>query len=244
MAAHCFFVACRREPRHADSHARSTGASTSDLAPRPFAPSSYGVGDGATQREISDSGALAADVGSADDNPDIFALPDWSEAALAARVPQTDAPRFYAKTRHVWIYPEPDISLQWVGFLWTGGSVRLKSTRPIYGPGCSFFYAILPWGYICTDANRGTIDPNDRLYRQLLRYSPRTDSPFLHRYGQASQLTRYFAFPGLGTPRNSDSGLDVANLPQNLIDFNPSRPASTRRTLRWLTARRSHTRLK
>ena len=138
--------------------------------------------------------------------------PDWSAASLAARKPKTDGPRFYAKTRHVWIYPEPDLASQWIGFLWTGGSVRLKRTRPVYGPGCSFFYAIEPIGYICSDGNRGTLDPHDPLYQQLLRYSPRTDSPWLHQYGHVRALTRYFAFPNAPrtTPANPDAGADNA----------------------------------
>ncbi len=151
-------------------------------------------------------------------------MPEWSEEALAGRVPETEAPRYYVKNRHVWIYPEPNIALQWIGFLWTGGSVRLKSARPIYGPGCSYYYAILPWGYICTDGNRGTLDPNDPMYRQLLRYSPRTDSPWPHRYGKASKLTRYFTFPAVPARGNSDAGLDIANESKSPIDFQSLSP--------------------
>jgi hypothetical protein len=146
---------------------------------------------------------------------EVPALPDWSPQATSARTPKLDGPRYYAKTRHVWIYPEPNLDSQWIGFLWTGSSVRLRSTRPIYGPGCSFFYAVEPIGYICTDGNRGTLDPNDRVYRQLLQYSPRTDSPWLHRYGEVKALTRYFAFPGEPNRRDtaSDAGLsDELNL--------------------------------
>ena len=139
-------------------------------------------------------------------------MPDWSTSALSERTPRTDGPRYYVKTRHVWIYPEPNLSLQWIGFLWTGGSVRLKHTRPVWGPGCTFFYAVDPVGFICSDGNRGTLDPNDRIYRQLLRYAPRTDSPWPHRYGQASALMRYFAFPGSPKPigTNSDAGAENA----------------------------------
>jgi hypothetical protein len=68
---------------------------------------------------------------------------------------------------------------------------------------------VQPIGYICTDGNRGTLDPNDRVYRQLLQYSPRTDSPWLHRYGEAKALNRYFAFPG-GLNAPNDSGVEQA----------------------------------
>lgn len=168
-----------------------------------------------------DSGVVDSRQASTQSILDTYAVPDWTEEALAKRTPITDGPRYYAKNRHVWIYPEPNIALQWIGFLWTGGSVRLKSTRPIYGPvGCSFYYAILPWGYICSDGNRGTLDPNDSLYRQLLRYSARTDSPWPHRYGRASALTRYFSFPA--APRRADAG---ANEPESLLDFHALSPS-------------------
>jgi hypothetical protein len=137
---------------------------------------------------------------------------------VAAREPKSDGPRYYAKTRHVWIYPEPNIDAQWIGFLWTGGSVRLKSTRPIYGQGCTFFYAVEPLGYICSDGNRGTLDPNDRVYRQLLKYSARTDSPWPHRYGQARALTRYFAIPGASS-RERDASIDAGASQAFDLDF-------------------------
>jgi len=189
------------------------------------APTNPSAQQPTSRGEGQDSGVLSAANESSDSNPDLLAIPEWSEAALAKRVPETDAPRYYVKTRHVWIYPEPNISLQWIGFLWTGGSVQLKSTRPIYGLGCSFYYAILPRGYICTDGNRGTLDPNDPLYHQLLRYSPRTDSPWPHRYGRASKLTRYFSVPGATVRHNADAGLDLANDSKSPIDFTALPPS-------------------
>ena len=97
--------------------------------------------------------------------------------------------------------------------------MRLKSARPIYGSGCSFFYAIQPWGYICTDGNRGTLDPSDPVYRQLLRYSPRTDSPWPHRYGKASKLIRYFSFPAAPAHHQSDAGSGIDDDIKSPIDF-------------------------
>ena len=73
-----------------------------------------------------------------------------------------EEPRIYAKSRFVWIYADPDARRQWIGYLRTGGSVRLKSTRPRVGPGCmTAFYAIEPTGYVCADGNRATLDAND-----------------------------------------------------------------------------------
>ena len=174
------------------------------------------AGAGATENELRVDDAVTNRV------------PEFTEEALAKRVPAADGPRFYAKNRHVWIYPEPNISLQWIGFLWTGGSVRLKSTRPIYGEGCTFFYAILPRGYICTDGNKGTIDQADKQYQQLLRYSPRVDSPWLHRYGQVKPLPRYFDFPGAvrgadaGTDDGTAASIDFRKLPASIHEAHTS----------------------
>ena len=68
------------------------------------------------------------------------------------------APRVYARTRYVWIRPEPDASKEWIGYLWTGGSVALRSGKPVFGPGCMNWYAIEPRGYVCVDGNRATLD--------------------------------------------------------------------------------------
>jgi len=186
-------TACSRE-RGKSSDARATLAVATDA--------SSATVDGARQTPPQASNGTGP--------PELPAMPDWSPRSLAARQPNTDGPRFYVKTRHVWIYPEPNIELQWIGFLWTGGSVRLKSTRPIYGPGCTYFHAIEPEGYICMDGNRGTLDPNDRVYRQLLKYAPRTDSPWLHRYGEAKPLKRYFAIPGASASKLDDAGVGLA----------------------------------
>jgi hypothetical protein len=191
------------------SRGRNANADRNSVSHPSATPDARTVSKTRSNEQLLGTAAAAPAASIVGDDPQ---LPDWSEQAIAARVPKIDGPRYYVKTRHVWIYPEPNLELQWIGFLWTGGSVRLKSTRPIYGPGCTFFYAVDPTGYICSDGNRGTLDANDRVYRQLLRYSPRTDSPWLHRYGQVSALTRYFAIPGAAANRDAsvDAGTEQA----------------------------------
>lgn len=109
--------------------------------------------------------------------------------------PEPDGPRLFAKTRFVWVWPEPSAQRQWVGFLWTGGSVRLKSEEPVAGPGCRKFYAIEPHGYVCVDERKATLDENDPVYRALLPFAPKVDTPEPHRYGESIGLPRYFATP-------------------------------------------------
>jgi hypothetical protein len=117
--------------------------------------------------------------------------PSASAAVLeepAVAPPATSGARLYARTRYVWIRPEPDASKEWIGYLWTGGSVALKSTKPVFGPGCLNWYAIEPRGYVCVDGNRATLDENDAVYRAVLPYAPNLSSPWPHQYGESLGL--------------------------------------------------------
>ena len=105
-------------------------------------------------------------------------------------------PRVYARTRFVWIRPEPDASKEWIGYLWTGGSVALKSAKPVYGPGCMNWYAIEPRGFVCVDGNRATLDASDAVYRAVLPYAANLASPWPHLYGESLGLTSELALQG------------------------------------------------
>jgi hypothetical protein len=109
--------------------------------------------------------------------------------------PPAEGPRIYAKTRFVWVYPEPDAGGQWLGYLRTGGSARLRSERPRPGPGCAAFYEVEPRGFVCGDGPRATLDPQDPIYRALLPYAAKTDTPWPHQYGESLGLVRYFSAP-------------------------------------------------
>src|SRR6478752_2636174 len=116
------------------------------------------------------------------------AAPGAAEDATSASDGASVA-RVYARTRYVWIRPEPDASKEWIGYLWTGGSVALKSAKPVFGPGCMNWYAIEPRGYVCVDGNRATLDANDAVYRAVLPYAPNLSSPWPHRYAESLGLT-------------------------------------------------------
>lgn len=105
------------------------------------------------------------------------------------------APRAYAKVRFAWIRPEPTTKSEWVGFLWTGGSVRLKSDKPIAGHGCQNFYAVEPRGYVCVDGERITLDKNDPVLRAIAPYRAKLDSPWPHEYGESIGLARFDDLP-------------------------------------------------
>ncbi|MBN1608945.1 MAG: L,D-transpeptidase [Polyangiaceae bacterium] len=126
-----------------------------------------------------------------------------SEARSDAALASDSKPRVYALSRHVWIWPEPDASLQWIGFLWFGGSVELKSTEPVAGAGCDRFYAIEPRGYVCVDGRRATLEANHPVLVAIRPYAPKVDTPWPHRYGESRGLKRYAELPADKPERHS-----------------------------------------
>lgn len=135
-------------------------------------------------------------VASARPSPEPSTPPAAASASVTDSVPPPVAgPRVYAKTRNVWIRPKPDSSTQWIGFLWFGTSVKLRSPEPVAGPGCQTWYAIEPRGYVCVEGERATLDPNDEFLKSALPYAPDFDSPTPHRYGESTDLQRYTTLP-------------------------------------------------
>ncbi len=142
--------------------------------------------------------------------PERVAEPAASAAAVEAPAPevkaeapasdtqaanaQDDAPRVYAKSRYVWVHSEPGAA-GWIGFLWFGGSVKLKSSEPVMGGGCTKWVAIEPRGFVCADGVRATTDPNDPQLVALRKYAPRVDTPWPHDYGESRGLQRYTELP-------------------------------------------------
>ncbi|MCA9627562.1 MAG: L,D-transpeptidase [Myxococcales bacterium] len=112
----------------------------------------------------------------------------------------SDGDRVYPKSRFVWVRPHPNPD-GWVGYLWLGGSARLKSKEPALGPGCpgpdnnSLWYAIEPFGYVCVDGKEATLDAKDPELLRTLPYAPRLDSPWPHQYGESRGLQKYKQLP-------------------------------------------------
>lgn len=98
-----------------------------------------------------------------------------------------DAPRVYARTRFVYVFPEPTTVAHSIGFLSIGGSVGLKSAEPIVkrDSGCAKMYAIEPRGYVCADGRKATLDPNDPIVQELAKHAPDTSSPWPYWYGES-----------------------------------------------------------
>jgi len=124
--------------------------------------------------------------------------------------PATAEARVYAKARFVWIYPEPDANLEWIGYLRTAGSAPLKSTTKHYGRGCTGpFYELVPSGFVCLDGKRATLDPVDAEASLLAPYTARTDSPWPYRYGESLGLVRYRDLPSPEIQARNESDIQL-----------------------------------
>jgi len=142
--------------------------------------------------------------------------------------PQSSSPRLFAKARFVWIQSTPDAGGDWLGYLWTGGSVALKNEEPHYGPGCdSPWYEVEPNGFVCSDAKRATIDGDDPEVAALRAYTPSTDSAWPLRYGESLGLVRYRELPTPETQARNES-----DLPAHLADLARARAGQDIEALR------------
>ena len=115
------------------------------------------------------------------------------EAIKKEKKAQIDTARVYAKSRFVWIRAIPNAKAQWIGFLWAGGSVKIRSGTQVPGAGCSGKWTpVEPRGYLCVDENRATLDGTDPDYLLLKAQGPRVDSAFPHNYAAVNApLKRY-----------------------------------------------------
>lgn len=200
LALGCLFCGCRRDSAP-ETTRRSQGWAASAAA------SAVALGSRATSSDhiASPADGHASTTDPATVRPD--AAERWSDEAVRKRPIPVGEPRLYAKTRHVWIYAEPDATKQWIGYLWSGASVKLRSTKPRYGVGCDFFYAIEPRGYVCMDGGRATLDPNDPVFVALHPYAPQAESPWPHRYGESRGAPLYFSLPDAEEQRAREPGL-------------------------------------
>lgn len=153
-----------------------------DLPPQ----KSEGGADGAGDAAGDDARADAAEAAAASDDP--------------AAAPAPDGPRVYAKARFTWIRSAPNTDNQWIGYLWTGGSVPLREGSPVPGQGCKkSWYPIEPRGWVCVDDRRATLDPDDPVVRAVAPYRAKLDLPWPHRYAAVPRtIRRHALLPGPG----------------------------------------------
>ena len=103
----------------------------------------------------------------------------------------------------MWIRDWPSAEVQWIGYLWTGGSAALRSEQVYYGPGCETWYAVEPRGFVCVDGKRATLDPNDPVLRALVPHAPHLESAWPHVYGESRGVPRYTQLPEGAATKNA-----------------------------------------
>jgi hypothetical protein len=138
-----------------------------------------------------------------------------AKTAVAPQSSRSPRPRVFAKARFVWIQPQPDDDDDWLGYLWTGGSVALKSEEPRYGPGCDGpWYEIEPHGFVCVDGKRATLDADDPEVAALRAFTPNMASAWPFRYGESLGLVRYRELPSpeIQARNEPDLALHLAEL--------------------------------
>jgi hypothetical protein len=112
--------------------------------------------------------------------------------------------RVHAKTRFVWVRPEPDTSRGWIGYLWVGGSAPLKTGKKRWGPGCTAWYEIEPRGFVCVDGRDATLDAADPVLKKVVAYAPKLDTPWPHRYAESRGVNRYRSLPSADEQRRRE----------------------------------------
>ena len=120
------------------------------------------------------------------------------ESAPSAAIPPADAPRVYAKSRHVWVRSMPTSKVQWIGYLWWGGSVKLRDEEPVAGDGCSKkWFPVEPRGWVCADDKEATLNPEDPELLAVYPYRGNVESAWPHKYALVhAPLTIYEGLPG------------------------------------------------
>ena len=96
----------------------------------------------------------------------------------------------------MFVRPRPDVNADWIGFLWFGASVELRSGEPQGGPGCKAFYAIEPNGFVCVDDKQATLSADDALFKLVSQYAPRLGQAAPHRYAESVGAELLTQLPG------------------------------------------------
>jgi len=138
-------------------------------------------GGGGNQAPSATSATSASGAALSDSDGGAAQVPNEPPAVLSAPV----KPRVYVKNRFVFVRPRPDVNADWLGFLWFGAAVELRSPTPRAGPGCKTFYAIEPEGFVCVDDKQATLSASDPELELAARYAPKLDQPAPHRYAES-----------------------------------------------------------
>lgn len=139
--------------------------------------------------------------------PQELARPVLAAAAPAAPT-EPEQPLIYSKARFAWVKATPNANADWLGYLWTGGAARLKSTKQYFGPGCSGpFYEVEPRGFVCENQKTATLNADDPTVVALRKFAPDPERPLPYRYGESLGLVRYRELPSREIQRRNESDI-------------------------------------
>jgi hypothetical protein len=104
----------------------------------------------------------------------------------------------------------PTSEVQWIGYLWWGGSVKVRSETRVPGAGCKKEWVpIEPRGWVCVDDEQATLDPNDPEYASIFPHQPNLDSPWPHKYAWVHEpLRRYAELPDEKNQKSWERGYE------------------------------------
>lgn len=105
-----------------------------------------------------------------------------------------DGPRLTSIAYKTWIWPRPNASGRFLGYMRVGNRVKLKSTELVPGMNCrKGFYAIEPRGYVCNDRTV-TLEATSDFIEANAHTLP-VDGPFPYRYALSNGAPMYARVP-------------------------------------------------
>jgi hypothetical protein len=171
-----------------------------------------------------------ADPGPEPRTPWVVASSRWREPAPpiptpagSTSEPASELPLIYAKARFAWVHRKPNANSDWIGYLWTGGTARLKSRKRYFGPGCSGpYYEVEPRGFVCENQKTATLNADDPTVVALRKYAPDPERALPYRYGESLGLVRYRELPSAEIQRRNES-----DLARHLAEVNAAREGAS-----------------
>jgi len=87
----------------------------------------------------------------------------------------------------------PNSKVQWIGYLWWGGSVKIRSEERVPGAGCSKEWVpVEPRGWVCVDEKQATLDPKDEELLSIFPHRGAISSPWPHNYAAVHAPARVY----------------------------------------------------
>jgi lipoprotein-anchoring transpeptidase ErfK/SrfK len=105
-----------------------------------------------------------------------------------------DAPRITSVAYKTWIWPRPQASGRFLGYIRVGSSVKLKAPQIVPGANCpGGFFAIEPHGYVCND--RTVTRERETPFLEANAHTLPADDAFPYRFALSNGAPMYARLP-------------------------------------------------